>query len=55
MWIGRGDFEPNLVQAFNATQIISNDGDVRYLMGKGALGHYLSAGLTMLGLRPEER
>jgi Protein of unknown function (DUF3775) len=36
MWIGRGDFAPDFSRAFEATKVISNQGDIQYLLGKGA-------------------
>jgi len=51
MWIGRGDFAPDFSKAFEATKVISNQGDIQYLLGKGAIGFYLSIGLERLGIR----
>jgi hypothetical protein len=51
MWIGRGDFAPDFGKAFEATKVISNQGDIPYLLGKGAIGFYLSIGLERLGIR----
>jgi hypothetical protein len=51
MWIGRGDFASDFSRAFEATKVISNQGDIQYLLGKGAFGFYLSTGLERLGIR----